>query len=214
MCSGRVDLEFVFRSFLTGQDGVFVGGCRLNDCNYVTHGNYDALGNIYISKKIMQRIGLNPDRLTLELMSGGEGNVLAKKVNQFTDRIVELGPLGESEGIEKSQLKNRIEAVRKLIPYIRLMEREKLRVPEKTEEAYRTFFESDSVNRVFDEVIGEKLAISRIVSLLQDKPLSTADISDQLGLNPSDVAKHMNSSSRQGLVKYDVDSNCYTLAGV
>ena len=43
MCSGRVDLEFVLRAFSNGMDGVFVGGCRLNECNYITHGNYDAL---------------------------------------------------------------------------------------------------------------------------------------------------------------------------
>lgn len=212
MCSGRVDLEFIFRSFLTGQDGVLVGGCRLNDCNYVTHGNYDALSNTYISKNIMKRIGLNPERLSIEFMSGGEGNVLAEVINRFTARIKEIGPLGEAEGIEKSRLKHALEAVRKLIPYLRLVEREKLRVPVKSEEAYRAFYASTEVNRLFDALIGDKLAISQIVSLLQEKPFSTGEISDVLGLNPSEVSKLMNSSSRQGLVKYDVDSNCYSLA--
>jgi len=212
MCSGRVDLEFIFRAFLTGQDGVLVGGCRLNDCNYVTHGNYDALSNTYICKNIMERIGLNPERLSIEFMSGGEGNILAEVINRFTKKIKELGPLGEAEGIEKSRLIHDLEAVRKLIPYLRLVERERLRVPVKSEEAYQEFYASDEVNRLFDELIGDKLAISQIVSLLQEKPLSTGEISDVLGLNSSEVAKHMKSSSRQGLVKYDVDSNCYTLA--
>jgi F420-non-reducing hydrogenase iron-sulfur subunit len=63
MCSGRVDLEFILRAFANGQDGVFIGGCRLDECNYITHGNYDALANVYICKKIMEHIGLNPDRL-------------------------------------------------------------------------------------------------------------------------------------------------------
>jgi coenzyme F420-reducing hydrogenase delta subunit len=212
MCSGRVDLEFIFRSFLTGQDGVLVGGCKLNECNYVTHGNYDALSNTYISKNIMERIGLNPERLSIEFMSGGDGIVLAKVVNKFTDRIKELGPIGEAEGIEKGRLRDALIAVRKLIPYLRLVERERLRVPVKSEEAYREFYASDEVKRLFDELIGDKLAISRIVSLLQEKPLSTGEISEVLGLNPSEVAKYMNSTSRQGLVKYDVGSNCYTLA--
>ena len=56
MCSGRVDLEFVLRAFANGQDGVLIGGCRLNECNYVTHGNYDALAITYICKNIMSRI--------------------------------------------------------------------------------------------------------------------------------------------------------------
>ncbi len=50
MCSGRVDLEYVLRAFSKNIDGVFIGGCRLNECNYITHGNYDALSNVYISK--------------------------------------------------------------------------------------------------------------------------------------------------------------------
>jgi coenzyme F420-reducing hydrogenase delta subunit len=212
MCSGRVDLEFIFRSFLTGQDGVLIGGCRLNDCNYVTQGNYDAFANTLICRKIMERIGLNPERLSIEFMSGGEGNVLAEVINRFTGRIKKLGPLGEAEGIEKGRLKRSLQAVRKLIPYLRLVERERLRVPVRTEEAYREFYASDEVNHLFDELIGNKLAVSQIVSLLQEKPLSTGEISEVLGLNPSEVAKHMNSSSRQGLVRYDVDSNRYTLA--
>jgi len=60
-------------------------------------------------------------------------------------------------------------------------------------------------------MIGEKLTVSRIVSLLREKPLSTAEMSEALHLNPSEVAKRMNSSSRQGLVQYDVDSNRYAL---
>jgi coenzyme F420-reducing hydrogenase delta subunit len=211
MCSGRVDLDFVFKSFLAGLDGVLIGGCRLNDCNYVTQGNYDALANTYICRNILERIGLNPERLSIEFMSGGEGNLLAEVVNSFTAKIKELGPLGETEGIERSRLKNALEAAGKLVPYLRLVERERLRVPVKSEEAFREFYTSDEVNRLFDELIGDKLAVSRIVSLLREGPLSTGDIAEALDLNPSEVARTMNSSSRQGLVRYDVDSNCYTL---
>ena len=212
MCSGRVDLEFVLIAFSNGQDGVLIGGCRLNECNYATHGNYDALANTYICKNILERIGLNPARLSIEFMSGGEGGRLAEVINAFTARIKELGPLGEAEGIEKSAIKRALDSARKLIPYLRLVEREKLRVPVRSEQAYREFFESDEVSRLFDEMIGEKLTVSRIVSLLREKPLSTAEISEALHLSPSEVAKRMNSSSRQGLVRYDVDGNRYTLA--
>ena len=212
MCSGRVDLEFIFRAFATGQDGVLVGGCKLNECNYVTQGNYDALSLTYICKNIMERIGLNPKRLGIEFMSGGDGNRLAEVVNNFTQKVKDLGPLGEAEGIEKDKLKGDLEAVRKLIPYLRLVEREKLRVPVKSEKAYHEFYTSIEVNRLFDELIGIKLTISRIMSLLRDKPLPTVEISEILGLDPSEVTKHMKSSSRQGLVQYDMNSKCYAIA--
>ena len=210
MCSGRVDLEFILRAFSNGQDGVFIGGCRLNECNYITHGNYDALSTTHICRKIMEHIGLNPERLRIEFMSGADGNLLAEVSNDFTRKVKALGPLGRGEGIDQNQLKLDLEAARKLIPYIKLVEREKLRVPFKSEDAYTDFFESSEVHRLFNDIFSDKLAVSRILLLLKEKPLSTRDISEKLKLNPSDVSKHMNRSSMHGLVRYDTTSNCYT----
>ena len=212
MCSGRVDLDFILKAFLNGQDGVFIGGCRLNECNYITHGNYDALSNVHLCRKIMDTIGLNPERLRIEFMSGAEGNLLAEVTNDFTRNVMELGPLGKGEGIDVNELKFKLEAVRKLVPYIKLVERERLRVPSKSEEAYHKFFTSDEVNRLFKELIGDKLAISQIMYLLGERPLSTGEISEKLDLNPSEVSRHMNRSSRQGWVKYDERRKCYTRA--
>jgi len=212
MCSGRVDLEFILRAFSNGQDGVFIGGCRLNECNYITHGNYDALSNTHIFKKIMEHIGLNPERLRIEFMSGADGNLLAEVTDDFTDKVKTIGPLGEGEGIDQKTLKFNLEAARKLIPYIKLLEREKLRVPFKSEKAYNDFFESSGMQRLFNEIFSDKMAISQILLLLKEKPLSTRAISEKLGLNPSDVSKHMNRSSMHGMVTYDTSSNCYALA--
>jgi predicted transcriptional regulator len=92
------------------------------------------------------------------------------------------------------------------------VERERLRVPTKSEEAYREFFSSDDVNRLFNELILDKLAISQIMLLLREKPLSTSEISATLGLNPSEISKHMNNSSRHGLVRFDQSQKRYALA--
>ncbi len=212
MCSGRVDLEHILRAFLNGQDGVFIGGCRLNECNYITHGNYDALSNVHLCRKIMDYIGLNPERLRIEFMSGADGNLLAEVTNDFTRNVKELGPFGKGEGIDVNELKFKLEAVRKLVPYLKLVERERLRVPSKSEEAYNQFFESDEVNALFNELFLDKLAISQIMLLLRERPLSTGEISEKLGLNPSEVSRHLNSSSRQRLVKYDENRKCYAIA--
>ena len=212
MCSGRVDLEFILRAFSNGTDGVFIGGCRLNECNYITHGNYDAFSNVLLCRKIMEHIGLNPERLRIEFMSSGDGMLLVEVINDFCRKVEEIGPLGKSEGIDEKVLKFKLEAVTKLIPYIKLVESERLRVPSKSEEAYNKFFTSDEFNRLFDELIVDKLAISQIMLLLGERPLSTGEISEILDLSPSEVSKHMKSSSRQGLVRYDADRKCYALA--
>jgi coenzyme F420-reducing hydrogenase delta subunit len=211
MCSGRVDLEHILRSFSNGADGVFIGGCRLNECNYITHGNYDALGNVMIFKKIMEYIGLNPDRLRIEFMSSGDGLILADVITNFCKQTEEIGPLGKSEDMEGDILKFKLEAVSKLIPYIKLVERERLRVPHRSEETYRDFFASDKVNQLFNELILDKLAVSQILLLLREQPLSTGEMSEKLGLNPSEISKYMNTSTRHGMVRFDESQKRYEL---
>jgi len=158
MCSGRVDPAHVFRAFANGLDAVFIGGCHLNDCHYVTHGNYDALAMVYVCKKLMEYIGLNPERLKLEWVSAGEGIRFAGIMNEFVPQIEKLGPLGKGQGLDEQELKTKLEAVTKLIPYIKLVLSERLRVPVRTEEAYTEFFIGEEFTRLFDESIGNNLA--------------------------------------------------------
>ncbi len=212
MCSGRVGLEFILRAFSKGADGVFIGGCRLNECNYITHGNYDALGNVLLCKKMMAHIGLNPERLRIEFMSSGDGIHLADITTEFCKQVEGIGPLGRSEGIDEKGLKVKLEAVSRLVPYVKLVEREKLRVPVKTKEAYDRFFNSDEADRLIGELILDKLAMSQIMLLLRDNPLSTGEMSEILGLSPSEVSKHVNTSSRNGWVRYDRSQKRYALA--
>ena len=160
----------------------------------------------------MEYIGLNPERLRIEFMSSGEGILFAEVMNDFGNKVKKLGPLGKSEGIVENALKAKLEAVAQIVPYIRLVERERLRVLFKTEEEFDAFFNSDEFNRLFNELIVDKLAISQITSLLRERPLSTGKIAEILGLTPSEVSRHMNSSSRQGLVRYDESRKCYALA--
>jgi len=213
MCSGRVDPAFILRAFLNGIDGVFIGGCWLGECHYITEGNYDALSITHLCRKLLEHIGVNPERLRLEWVSASEGIRFAKIMTDFTKKLKELGPLGTSEGINENGLKRKLEAVNKLIPYIKLVERERLRVPVKTEEEYHKFFTSDEFNRLFNELIVDKLAISQIMLLLRERPLSAGEISEILGLTPSEVSKHLNVSARQGLVRFDKNQNLIERAG-
>jgi len=212
MCSGRVDPSFILRAFSKGADGVFIGACHLSECNYMTHGNYHTLNMVLLLRKVLEHVGINPERLRMAFMSGAEANLFAENVNSFVKKIKELGPLGTIEGLDEEKLKFKLETVTELIPYIRLVERERLRAPVMSEEAYHKFYSSDELNRLFNQTIVEKLAIGQIISLLRERPLSTAEIAKSLGLSPSEVSKYLNSSSRQRLVKYDESEKRYALA--
>ncbi len=151
MCSGRVDLEFVLRAFANGMDGVFIGGCRLGECNYTTHGNYHALNMVLLAKKILEHIGLNPERLRVDFMSSGEGMLFTELVDEFTGQVSELGPLGSGDEVGGEELKARIAEVTKLVPYIKVRQKDKLaqRPPEGD---YGEFYTLEEIDHLFDEV--------------------------------------------------------------
>jgi len=153
MCSGRVDLAFVLRAFSNGVDGVFIGGCRLNECNYSTHGNYDALNMVLLCKKIMEHVGLNPERLRIEFMSSAEGILFADVMREFGNTVKELGPLGQGEGVDRNKLKSRLAEITNLVPYIKMVKNEKLASRLKNPEEYDALFTKDEIDKLFSEVI-------------------------------------------------------------
>jgi F420-non-reducing hydrogenase iron-sulfur subunit len=153
MCSGRVDLAHVFRAFSKGADGVFIGACHLNECNYITHGNYHAVTMVSLAKRLLEHIGLSPERIRIQHMSGAEANVFVESVNSFVQQVKKLGPLGESEGMGQNGLKSKIEEVAKLVPYIKIMNQDKLASRLNTPEEYDGLFTRDEIDRMFSEVV-------------------------------------------------------------
>ena len=203
MCSGRVDLEFIFRAFAQKADGVFMGGCHLNDCHYNPEGNYDALGNSMVAKRILENVGVNPERLRLEWVSAGEGTRFAEVMNEFSGKIKSLGPLGSSEGREIAELQAGLQAATDLVPYIKLVERERFRVQERKEESYHKLFGSAEFDKLFQELVLDKLAMSRIMGYARPQPMAATEIAAGLNLPPSDVVRHLNVLAQRGMVRLD-----------
>ncbi len=157
MCSGRVDLAFIIKAFLHGADGVYIGGCWPGECHYITEGNYDALSMVHLCKKLLEHIGVNPERLRLEWVSASEGIRFAEVMNDFTKKIKALGPSHKSHGIEEDELKARLKALEKLIPYIKMVKREKLALhvdnAEEYAEAYKGLYTKEEIECLFSGVV-------------------------------------------------------------
>ena len=90
MCSGRVTPSWILRAFERGADGVFVSGCHIGDCHY-GFGNKMAEKQVETAKKLVELLGLEPDRLHLEWISASEGQKFADSITQFVERIKDLG---------------------------------------------------------------------------------------------------------------------------
>ncbi len=203
MCTGRVDLAFIFRALLNGKDGVFIGGCWPGECHYLTQGNYGALSTLHIGRKLIEMIGLSPDRLRLDYISASEGSRYAEVMNDFSTKVKALGPLGKGEGIAETDLRRKLEVVYNLVPYIKLVERERLRVPVRSIEAYNAFFDSDEFDKIFQDLVADKVELSQIMAFLREKPCSAGEISEIIGVTPGEAASQLNRSARQGFVEFD-----------
>jgi F420-non-reducing hydrogenase iron-sulfur subunit len=133
---------------------VFIGGCHLNECNYITHGNYHALNMVLLCKKLMEHIGLNPERLRIAFMSGAEASLFVESVNNFVKKVKEIGPLGKGkgEGIDKEELKSKLKEVTKLVPYIKIVKNEKLGSRLQNIEEYDKLFTKEEIDKLFSEV--------------------------------------------------------------
>jgi F420-non-reducing hydrogenase iron-sulfur subunit len=92
MCSGRVDPSFVLAAFAKGFDGVLVCGCHPGDCHYI-NGNCKALARMQLLKRMVQRFGIEPERLRLEWVSASEAERYARLVTEVTEQVRALGPL-------------------------------------------------------------------------------------------------------------------------
>lgn len=91
-CSGRVDPQHVLWAFRQGADGVLIGGCHPGDCHY-QDGNLKAQRRVAILKRVLEQLGVEPERLRLEWISASESRKFAKVINDFVEEIRGLGPL-------------------------------------------------------------------------------------------------------------------------
>ena len=91
MCSSRIEPEMIFNAFLRGADGVLIAGCHPGDCHY-DKGNYYARRRFAVVKKILETLGLEAERVRLSWVSASEAPRYAEVVNEFTEKIKELGP--------------------------------------------------------------------------------------------------------------------------
>ncbi len=206
MCSGRVDPAFIFHAFAKGIDGVLIGGCHVGGCHYIS-GNYEALKIANICKKLLEQIGLNPERLWIKWVDASEGIRFAGIVSDFTKKLKELGPLGTSEGEDIKVLELKLQAAKNLSPYIKFVEREKLRLSLSTDAEYEEFFNDDEMKRLFQELIIDKLTMSEILLCLRQGYFSTEEVSGILGLSSAEVSRLFDSLMERRLITFDESGN-------
>jgi len=91
MCSGSVSPLYVFSAFNRGADGVLVSGCHPGDCHYIK-GNYYARRKLALVKKLLEYVGLEPERFQMSWVSAAEGQKYTRIIKDFVNELKPLGP--------------------------------------------------------------------------------------------------------------------------
>jgi coenzyme F420-reducing hydrogenase delta subunit len=90
-CTGKTDIKYLINAFENGADGVYVVACSLGNCHHV-RGNERGLARVQRAKKILESIGIEPERLEMFFVSGGMGATFANIAEEMTERVRKLGP--------------------------------------------------------------------------------------------------------------------------
>jgi F420-non-reducing hydrogenase iron-sulfur subunit len=195
MCSGRVDPLLVLKAFEQGIDGVAVLGCHPGDCHYQT-GNYEAENKMNMTKQVLEKIGIEPERLYLDWVSAAEGKRFSEVISDFTERIRKIGPIKQNKDYEQkiSFGESIVESVR--IRWLVGKERKLLEFGN----VYNEKIEEDELKDLILRNIATEYDKHRIFSLIKEEPQTVSKIADELSIPKSDVSRYLTNMENTGLV--------------
>jgi F420-non-reducing hydrogenase iron-sulfur subunit len=90
-CTGRVDILHLLKAIEDGADGVYIAGCLEGECHFLT-GNLKARRRVNYVKKLLEEMGIEPERVEMYNMSAGDGPRFVEIAKEMTEKIRELGP--------------------------------------------------------------------------------------------------------------------------
>ncbi len=106
-CTGKLEVNYLMTAFEQGIDGVIVAGCLEGGCHFL-EGNLRARKRVERAKKLLEEIGLEPERVEMFNLSSAEGIRFAEIVTEMSQRLARLGP-SPLRPDQKSVRKNRQE---------------------------------------------------------------------------------------------------------
>jgi coenzyme F420-reducing hydrogenase delta subunit len=90
-CTGKLDVLMALDAFEHGADGVMVAGCMEGDCHYQL-GNLNAKRRVNYVKRLLQEIGLEPERVRMFNLSSAMAKRWADAVTEMDETVRKLGP--------------------------------------------------------------------------------------------------------------------------
>ena len=90
-CAGRIDAFHMLRALEAGADGVLIFACHEDNCQSL-NGNSMAKARMGYVHGIMEKIGLEKERLALCNVATNNGAKFAETVRRKSEELEKLGP--------------------------------------------------------------------------------------------------------------------------
>jgi len=96
-------------AFERGADGILILGCPEGDCHY-QDGNFEVKKRVFILRKMLESVGIEKERIRIELAVDPEGSRIQKIVKEMTEDLAKLGPAKKGIPVRKTTKKETVKA--------------------------------------------------------------------------------------------------------
>ena len=90
-CAGRIETIYLLKALENGADGVLIFGCYEENCQYL-RGNLRAKSRLSYARQMLERIGLEKERLEICHLATNCGVKFAETLQQKSEALKKLGP--------------------------------------------------------------------------------------------------------------------------
>ena len=90
-CAGRIDTIYLVKAFEKGVDGVLIFACHEENCQFL-RGNLRAKARMSYAYRMLEKIGLEKERLEICHLATNSGPRLAEALRRKSEQLKRLGP--------------------------------------------------------------------------------------------------------------------------
>jgi hypothetical protein len=193
----------VAEAFINGADGVMVVGCYFGDCHYIT-GNVQGKIKVGVAQRVLDYVGLHPNRVSFDQCSSAEGERFVKLVTEFDKGIREIGPLGNGDRLPLAELPDKLAIAKTVLGMqkLRWLEGKFTEFVTKGNK-YGEKFTEHEMWRTLDTIIMDEVATHQILRELRQETVPVKDLAARLKLPPPHVLRYVLALQRRGLVELD-----------
>ena len=90
-CAGRIETIYLLKALEKGADGVLIFACYEENCQFL-RGNLRAKGRLSYAHNMLEKIGLEKERLEICHLATNSGVKLAEALHRKSEQLKKLGP--------------------------------------------------------------------------------------------------------------------------